>query len=70
MTNGDKREICLNCVYSYFTDRKNLKSFKWCNYLDMTGEQRPRSKTQCFGFKKRGDGDESNYKYTNPSRGD
>ena len=52
------RNICVNCIYSYFTYRRNLQSFKWCNYLEWTGEQRPHNGNKCYGFKERGEDDE------------
>lgn len=52
------RKKCVNCIYGYFTDRRNLQTFKWCNYLEETGEQRPHDKDKCYGFKKRGEYDE------------
>lgn len=54
------RKLCVKCVYSYFTYRANLQSFKWCNYLEMTGEKRPHDGNKCYGFKKRGENDVGN----------
>lgn len=52
------RRLCVKCIYSYFTHRQNLKTFRWCNYLEWTGKPRPHDKNECYGFKERNDEDE------------
>lgn len=47
------RKICIKCIYSYFTDRRNLQTFRWCNYLENTGMPRPHDKKKCYGFKRK-----------------
>ena len=40
------RKICRKCIHAVFSDDR----FKYCNYLDDTGERRPHDGNTCYGL--------------------